>query len=66
MKSNAISGIEIGRRQRKKGVEKCQDVMKIVAMPGISRHHWGTEVDIDNLEIDIVRQPLKTTNAMPG
>ena len=23
--------------------------MQVVAMPGISRHHWGTEVDIDGL-----------------
>ena len=37
------------KKTKKEGVEKCQDVMKIVAMPGISRHHWGTEVDIDDL-----------------
>ena len=37
------------KKTKKEGVEKCQDVMKIVAMPGISRHHWGTEVDIDAL-----------------
>lgn len=37
------------KKTSKRGVEKCLDVMKIVAMPGISRHHWGTEVDIDGL-----------------
>lgn len=37
------------KKTNKRGVEKCLDVMKIVAMPGISRHHWGTEVDIDGL-----------------
>ena len=26
--------------------EQCLDVLKFSAMPGTSRHHWGTEIDI--------------------
>ena len=31
-------------------VEKAQDILKYSAMPGSSRHHWGTEVDLNSLE----------------
>lgn len=27
-----------------------QDALQYVSMPGISRHHWGTEIDLNNLE----------------
>lgn len=32
------------------GVEKAQKIMRFSAMPGTSRHHWGTEVDLNSLE----------------
>ena len=37
------------KKTNKNGAQGCIDVMRIVAMPGVSRHHWGTEVDIDGL-----------------
>lgn len=32
------------------GIEKAQKIMRFSAMPGTSRHHWGTEVDLNSLE----------------
>ena len=63
--SNVISESRL-EKTSKRGVEKCLDVMKIVAMPGISRHHWGTEVDIDGLGNRYPKRLAKTTNDMHG
>jgi zinc D-Ala-D-Ala carboxypeptidase len=30
--------------------EKARRIMRYSAMPGTSRHHWGTEVDLNSLE----------------
>lgn len=30
--------------------EKARDILKFSSMPGTSRHHWGTDLDINNLE----------------
>lgn len=32
--------------------EKAQDILKYSAMPGSSRHHWGTDLDLNSLEND--------------
>jgi D-alanyl-D-alanine carboxypeptidase len=32
--------------------EKAVDILKYSAMPGTSRHHWGTEIDLNHLEND--------------
>ena len=29
--------------------ERCLEIMKYSAMPGASRHHWGTDVDLNDL-----------------
>jgi D-alanyl-D-alanine carboxypeptidase len=31
-------------------IEKAQDILLYSSMPGSSRHHWGTDVDIHSLE----------------
>ena len=31
-------------------IEKARDILKYSAMPGSSRHHWGTDLDLNNLE----------------
>ena len=32
--------------------EKAVDILKYSSMPGTSRHHWGTEADINSLELE--------------
>jgi LAS superfamily LD-carboxypeptidase LdcB len=32
--------------------EKAQTILKYSAMPGTSRHHWGTDIDINSVEED--------------
>ena len=36
-------------------VEKARHILRFSAMPGSSRHHWGTEVDLNSLENDWFR-----------
>jgi len=36
--------------QLKDSVEKAKIIMRFSAMPGTSRHHWGTDIDLNNLE----------------
>lgn len=31
-------------------IDKVKDIMKYSAMPGTSRHHWGTDIDLNALE----------------
>jgi LAS superfamily LD-carboxypeptidase LdcB len=31
-------------------VERARDILKYSSMPGTSRHHWGTDLDINSLE----------------
>lgn len=31
-------------------IQKAEDIMKFSSMPGTSRHHWGTDIDINSLE----------------
>ena len=31
-------------------LERARDILKYSSMPGTSRHHWGTDVDIHSLE----------------
>ena len=30
--------------------ERAQNILKFSAMPGTSRHHWGTDIDLNSLE----------------
>ena len=32
--------------------EKAERILKYSAMPGTSRHHWGTDIDINSIEED--------------
>ena len=32
------------------GIEKAKDILKYSSMPGTSRHHWGTDFDLNSLE----------------
>ncbi|MFN5294192.1 MAG: M15 family metallopeptidase [Flavobacteriales bacterium] len=34
----------------KTDVERTRDILKYSSMPGTSRHHWGTDIDINSLE----------------
>tara|TARA_Y100001954_G_C15785185_1_gene592069 strand:- start:406 stop:1137 length:732 start_codon:yes stop_codon:yes gene_type:complete len=31
-------------------IEKAKDILKYSSMPGTSRHHWGTDIDLNSLE----------------
>lgn len=33
-----------------KGAERCLHIMRFSSMPGTSRHHWGTDIDLNSLE----------------
>jgi D-alanyl-D-alanine carboxypeptidase len=35
----------------------CKDIMKYSAMPGASRHHWGTDVDFNSLSPEYFETP---------
>jgi LAS superfamily LD-carboxypeptidase LdcB len=37
----------MGRQEK---IHLMQQALQYVSMPGISRHHWGTEIDLNNLE----------------
>ncbi len=42
------------KREKYKGwtdIEKVKDIMKYSSMPGTSRHHWGTDVDFNSVEL---------------
>jgi LAS superfamily LD-carboxypeptidase LdcB len=34
----------------KTDIERIVDIMKFSSMPGTSRHHWGTDIDLNSLE----------------
>jgi LAS superfamily LD-carboxypeptidase LdcB len=34
----------------KSDIERIIDIMKFSSMPGTSRHHWGTDIDMNSLE----------------
>jgi D-alanyl-D-alanine carboxypeptidase len=34
----------------KDSLEKAKIIMRFSAMPGTSRHHWGTDIDLNNVE----------------
>ncbi len=34
----------------KSDLERIVDIMKFSSMPGTSRHHWGTDIDLNSLE----------------
>jgi LAS superfamily LD-carboxypeptidase LdcB len=36
--------------------DKAKDILKYSSMPGCSRHHWGTDIDINNLEPSYFKQ----------
>ncbi len=41
-------------REKYKGwsdIEKVRDILKYSSMPGTSRHHWGTDVDFNSVEL---------------
>lgn len=33
-------------------IEKVKDIMQYSSMPGTSRHHWGTDIDLNSLRND--------------
>ena len=44
-----VGGKDLGK-SKLKPEEKAKAIMKYSAMPGTSRHHWGTDIDINSLE----------------
>lgn len=48
----SVSGFEPKEFQALSGKEKALAIMRYSAMPGTSRHHWGTEVDLNSLETE--------------
>lgn len=39
--------------------QKCQAILRWSALPGASRHHWGTEIDIFDPDLLPTDQPLQ-------
>ncbi|MDY0200431.1 MAG: M15 family metallopeptidase [Bacteroidales bacterium] len=37
-------------RANPSGIEKAKDILTYSSMPGTSRHHWGTDFDLNSLE----------------
>ena len=33
-------------------IDKARDILTYSAMPGASRHHWGTDIDLNSFEND--------------
>jgi LAS superfamily LD-carboxypeptidase LdcB len=38
------------KEQKKSDLEMARNIMLYSSMPGTSRHHWGTDIDINSLE----------------
>lgn len=38
--------------------QKCQGILRWSALPGASRHHWGTEIDVFDPDLLPAEQPL--------
>ena len=36
-------------------VERAREILRFSAMPGTSRHHWGTDIDLNSLQNDYFR-----------
>ncbi len=39
-------------------LEKTQYLLRYCALPGISRHHWGTEIDMNSLKLAYFETPI--------
>lgn len=37
--------------------EKAREILSYSSMPGTSRHHWGTDIDINSVEVDYFETP---------
>jgi D-alanyl-D-alanine carboxypeptidase len=46
----AVSGFSAELFQSLPGIEKTKAIMLYSAMPGTSRHHWGTDFDLNSVE----------------
>ena len=47
-------------REKYKGwseADKAKDILLYSSMPGTSRHHWGTDVDFNSVELNYFEQP---------
>lgn len=41
---------------RKSDKEKLLDILEYSSMPGTSRHHWGTDIDLNSVELKYFRK----------
>ncbi|MCS7078787.1 MAG: M15 family metallopeptidase [Chloracidobacterium sp.] len=39
-------------------VERARDILRYSSMPGTSRHHWGTDIDLNSLEDDYFKSAV--------
>lgn len=46
-----VSGMDLSK-EVKDSVERAKYILLYSSMPGTSRHHWGTDIDINNLNDD--------------
>jgi LAS superfamily LD-carboxypeptidase LdcB len=46
----AVSGFSAKLFQSLPGIKKTKAIMLYSAMPGTSRHHWGTDFDLNSVE----------------
>lgn len=52
--------------QRMKGKDACNKIIKYSTVPGTSRHHWGTDVDIIDAKHRLPSNPLSESHFKKG
>lgn len=52
--------------QKMKGKDACKKIIEYSTIPGTSRHHWGTEVDIIDASKKLPSNPLSASHFKKG
>ncbi|HEY0612313.1 MAG TPA: DUF4157 domain-containing protein, partial [Chitinophaga sp.] len=58
-KGNRKKGVDRKKWLDTPSKERLDIILKYSALPGTSRHHWGTEVDINSTNVDAWKEPAK-------
>ncbi|MFZ4543323.1 MAG: M15 family metallopeptidase [Saprospiraceae bacterium] len=54
--SKLLSDEQSGKVGKRIAEEKAKEILKFSSMPGSSRHHWGTDIDLNSLTDDYFRK----------
>ncbi len=55
-----------GKQEGKTDAEIVRDIVRFSTIPGTSRHHWGTDLDIIDLKPSQPKSVLQAENFQPG